>query len=92
MTVYPKSHLLEGIFWDRVQSHDWLVGLLDNDVFAFIQLEAQVNDCSDNAPAVLHVQIDLHGKVFRLADLHTIKHKILHKIIEQKMICLSTRY
>lgn len=86
MAVHPKSHLLKGIFWDRIQSHDRLVGLFDNNVFAFIQLEAQVNDCPDNAPAVFHVQIDLHGKVFGLADLHNSKESI--HIQHQKKVTL----
>ena len=63
------THLLKSIVWHRVQPHDWLVGLLDNDELAFVKLEAHVNDGPDNAPAVLHVQVDLHGKVLWLAHL-----------------------
>ena len=68
------AYLLKCILRDRVQAHDWLVGLLDNQVFALIQLEAEVNDSPDNAPAVLHVQVDLHGKVLGLAYLQVRSH------------------
>ena len=68
------AYLLKCILRHRVQAHDWLVGLLDNQVFALIQLEAEVNDSPDNAPAVLHVQVDLHGKVLGLAHLQVRSH------------------
>ena len=63
------AYLLKCILRHRVESHDRLVWLLDNEEFAFVQLQAQVNYRPDNAPAVLHVQVDLHGKVLGLADL-----------------------
>lgn len=68
-TVWVRLYLFKGVLGHRVEPHDRLVGLLDYEVLALVQLQAKVNYGAHNAPAVLHVQVDLHGKVFGLAHL-----------------------
>ena len=44
----------------------YLVGVLQNQVFAFLQLHADVYDAAQNCPGIVHVQVDLLCKLHRL--------------------------
>lgn len=40
-----------------------LVGILEDEVFALIELHAHVNDAAQNTPRIVHVQVDLLSKL-----------------------------
>ena len=40
-----------------------LVGILEDQVFALIQLAADVDDTAEDTPGVLHAQVDLAGEL-----------------------------
>lgn len=40
-----------------------LVGVLQDQVFALVQLAADVNNAAEDSPGVLHAQVDLAGKL-----------------------------
>ena len=45
---------------------NYLVGVFHYKVFSFFQFHAGVNDAAEDAPGVVHVQIDLTRKLDRL--------------------------
>ena len=67
--VLPEFYL-ESILRYRVQAQELLVGVLDQQVLAIILLHAQVYQRPHDAPAVVHVQVDLLCKVLWLHHLH----------------------
>ena len=40
-----------------------LVGVLQDQIFALIQLAADVDDAAEDSPGVLHAQVDLAGEL-----------------------------
>jgi len=41
----------------------YFIGILHDQVFALFLLHARVNDASHDAPSIVHVEIDLLGKL-----------------------------
>lgn len=60
------SIILETVGWDLVQSQHRLVGVLDQDVFAFLALQTHVGDRANDTPSVGKREIHLLGEVTRL--------------------------
>ena len=57
---------LEGVVGDVVEPDDGLVGVLDDEVLAVLLLHDEVDDAADDAPRVVHVQVDLGRELARL--------------------------
>lgn len=56
----------EGAVRQAVDSDDLLIGVLEDEVLALLQLHADVDDAAQDAPGVLHTQVDLAGKLIGL--------------------------
>lgn len=54
------------------QAH--LVGVLEDEVLALLQLAADVDDAAEDAPGILHAQVDLAGKLSGLELLGSQDH------------------
>lgn len=60
-----------------------LVGVFQDEVLALIQLAADVNDAAQDAPGVLHAQVDLAGKLIGLELLRAqddVAGRVLHVV------------
>ena len=57
---------------------DWsyLVGILHDEVLALLELHTDVDDTAQDAPGVLHVQVDLVGELSRLKLLRAQDHML----------------
>lgn len=56
----------ERVFRHRVEAENGLVGVLDQNVLAFVHLHAHVDDGADDTPSVVEVERHLRGEVTRL--------------------------
>ena len=56
---------LERVVRHLVEADNGLVGILDQEILAVLLLHAQVDDAAEDAPCIVHVQVDLRGKVRR---------------------------
>ena len=56
----------EGAVGQAIYADDLLVGVLEDEVLALLQLHADVDDAAQDAPGVLHAQVDLAGKLIGL--------------------------
>ena len=54
-----------------VQSQHWLVGILDEHIFALLTLETHVCDCAYDTPSVGERKVHLLGKIARLPSNNT---------------------
>lgn len=60
-----------------------LVGVFEDEVLALVQFAADVDDAAQNAPRVLHAQVDLASKLVRLELLRAQDHvtrRVLHVV------------
>lgn len=60
-----------------------LVGVLEDEVLALVQLAADVDDAAQDAPGVLHAQVDLAGKLVGLELLRAqddVAGRVLHVV------------
>jgi hypothetical protein len=62
--------LLESVCGNLVQADSGLVGVLDKDVLAVLLAHDHVDECTDNGPAVVEVQVHLGGKLAGLVAEH----------------------
>ena len=62
--------LLEGVCGDLVQADGRLVGVLDKDVLAVVLAHDHVNECADDGPAVVEVEVHLGGELAGLVAEH----------------------
>ena len=53
----------EGAVGQAVDTDDLLVGVLEDEVLALLQLHADVDDAAQDAPGILHAQVDLTGEL-----------------------------
>ena len=60
-----------------VHSTTHLVGVLHDEVFALVELHADVDDAAQDSPAVVHVERDLLRELARLELLHAQDHVTL---------------
>lgn len=72
--VFRKSAL-----WQLVESDDWLVRVLHDQIFAVLLLPQDVNDDSNHTPSVIHVQGNLGGELVRFELLHTQYHVFVRR-------------
>lgn len=73
----------EGAIRQAVDPDHLLVGVLEDEVLALIQLHADVNDASQDAPGVLYAQVNLAGKLIWLELLRAQDHvagRVLHMV------------
>lgn len=66
---FKKQDVLMNL-WDVAH----LVGVLEDEVLALVQLAADIDDAAQDAPGVLHAQIDLAGKLVGLELLRSQHH------------------
>lgn len=59
----------------------YLVGILHDEVLALLQLHAGVDDAAQDAPGIVHVQVDLAGKLHRLELLGAQDH-VLGRVLD----------
>lgn len=73
----------EGAIRQAVDADHLLVGVLEDEVLALIQLHADVDDTAQDAPGVLYAQINLAGKFIGLELLRAQDHmagRVLHVV------------
>ena len=61
----------EGAVGQAVDTDDLLIGVLEDEVLALLQLHADVDDAAQDAPGILHAQVDLTGELVGLELLGT---------------------
>jgi hypothetical protein len=62
--------LLEGVCGDLVQADCRLVGVLDKHVLAVVLAHDHVDECADDSPAVVEVEVHLGGELAGLVAEH----------------------
>ena len=62
--------LLEGVCGDLVQANGRLVGVLDKDVLAVVLAHDHVDECADDGPTVVEVEVHLGGELAGLVAEH----------------------
>lgn len=60
---FLRAFGFERVVGDVVQSDHWLVWILHDQIFAVLLFHADVDDASQNAPGIVHAEIDLSGKL-----------------------------
>lgn len=63
--------LLESVCGNLVQADSGLVGVLDKDVLAVLLAHDHVDECADNSPSVVEVEVHLGGELAGLVTEHT---------------------
>lgn len=60
-----------------------LVGVLEDQVFALVQLAADIDDAAEDSPGVLHAQVDLAGELIGfelLSAQDDVASRVLHVV------------
>ena len=66
LVVFVAVVVVEGVEGDRVEADDGLVRVLEEQVLALVEGEAEVDDVAEDPPGVRHLQVDLRRELARL--------------------------
>merc|ERR1719300_184357 len=73
-TFFRFFFTLKGCVWDVIQSQNWFVRILHDQILAILLSHDEVQDTPDNTPGIVHVQVKLVSELDRLEVLGSQDH------------------